>query len=187
MLLSFTISQGLFKFMSMESVILSNHLIFYHPLLLPSIFPSIRVFSSESALCIRWPKYWSFSFSPSNQYWPCLALHNQATPFPFFLSFRALPILRLFLFLMHHCPEQCIHLGTLPDLGPCIQRNRLWTFYWCICGQHRHASHRSLWAKDGGGQLTVTPGPWSMKAAFGNTAKWRRNYLRMCLVYRGTK
>ena len=57
--------------MFVESVILSNHLIFCHPLLLlPSIFPSIRVFSNESALCIRWPKYWSFSFSisPSNEY-----------------------------------------------------------------------------------------------------------------------
>ena len=57
------------KFMSIESVMSSNHLIFYCPLLfLPSIFPSIRVFSNESALCIRWPKYWSFSFSlsPSN-------------------------------------------------------------------------------------------------------------------------
>ena len=57
--------------MSIESVIPSNHLILYHPLLLPpSIFPSIRVFSSESVLCIRWPKYWRFSFriSPSNEY-----------------------------------------------------------------------------------------------------------------------
>ena len=57
--------------MSIESVIPSNHLILCHPLLLlPSIFPSIRVFSNESFLCIRWPKYWSFSFSirPSNQY-----------------------------------------------------------------------------------------------------------------------
>ena len=57
--------------MSIESVLLSNHLILCHPLLLlPSIFPSIRVFSNESALCIRWPKYWSFSFSisPSNEY-----------------------------------------------------------------------------------------------------------------------
>ena len=55
-----------------ESVILSNHLILCHPLLpLPSVFPSIRVFSNESALCIRWPKYWSFSFSISlsNEYW----------------------------------------------------------------------------------------------------------------------
>ena len=57
--------------MSIESVIPSNHLILCHSLLLlPSIFPSIRVFSSESALCIRWPKYWSFSFSisPSNEH-----------------------------------------------------------------------------------------------------------------------
>ena len=57
--------------MSTESVMASNHLILCHPLLLlPSIFPSIRVFSSESALCIRWPKYWSFSFNirPSNEY-----------------------------------------------------------------------------------------------------------------------
>ena len=56
--------------MSIESVMPYNHLIFCRPLLLPSIFPSIRVFSNESALRIRWPKYWSFSFSisPSNQY-----------------------------------------------------------------------------------------------------------------------
>ena len=69
--LSFTISQCLLKLMSIESVMTSNHLIFCHPLLLlPSIFPSIMVFSNESALCIRWPKYWSFSFSisPSNEY-----------------------------------------------------------------------------------------------------------------------
>ena len=61
----------LLKLMSIESVMPSNHLILCHPLLLPhSIFPSIRVFSSESALHIRWPKYWSFSFSssPSNEY-----------------------------------------------------------------------------------------------------------------------
>ena len=69
--LSFTISQSLLKLMSNESVMPSNHLILCHPLLLlPSIFPSIRVFSYESALCIRWSKYWSFSFniSPSNEY-----------------------------------------------------------------------------------------------------------------------
>ena len=57
--------------MSIESVIPFNHLILCHPLLLlPSIFPSIRVFSTESVFCIRWPKYWSFSFSisPSNEY-----------------------------------------------------------------------------------------------------------------------
>ena len=59
------------KLMSMESVMPSNHLILCHPLLLlPSIFSTIRIFSNESALCIRWPKYWSFSFSisPSNEY-----------------------------------------------------------------------------------------------------------------------
>ena len=69
--LSITNSQSLLKLMSIESVMPSNRLIFCHPLLLtPSIFPSIRVFSNESVLCIRWPKYWSFSFStsPSNKY-----------------------------------------------------------------------------------------------------------------------
>ena len=62
---------SLSKLMSIESVMPSNHLIFYCSLLLlPSIFPSIRGFSNESALCIKWPKYWSFSFSisPSNEY-----------------------------------------------------------------------------------------------------------------------
>ena len=61
--LSFTTSRSLLKLMSIESMMPFNHLILCHPLLLPSIFPSIRVFSSESALHIRWPKYWSFSFS----------------------------------------------------------------------------------------------------------------------------
>ena len=66
-----TNSQGLLKLKSIESVIPFNHLILCHPLcLLPSIFPSIRIFSSESVLCIRWSKYWSFSFniSPSSEY-----------------------------------------------------------------------------------------------------------------------
>ena len=69
--LSIDNSQSLLKLMSIESVIPSNHLILCHPLLLPpSIFPSIRVFSNESVLRIRWPKYWSFSLniSPSNEY-----------------------------------------------------------------------------------------------------------------------
>ena len=69
--LSFIISWSLLKLMFVESVMPSNHLILYHPLLLlPSIFPSIRVFSSEPALHIRWPKDWSFKFSisPSNDY-----------------------------------------------------------------------------------------------------------------------
>ena len=68
--LSITNSRSLLKLMSIESVMPSNHLILCHLLLLPSIFPSISVFSNESALCIRWPEYWSFSFStsPSNEY-----------------------------------------------------------------------------------------------------------------------
>ena len=69
--LSITNSRSLLRLMSIELVMPSNHLIFCHPLLLlPPIFPSIRVFSNESVLCIRWPKYWSFSFniSPSNEH-----------------------------------------------------------------------------------------------------------------------
>ena len=69
--LSITSSQSLLKFMSVALVMPSNHLILCRPrLLLPSIFPSIRVFSNKSAVCIRWPKYWNFSFniSPSNEY-----------------------------------------------------------------------------------------------------------------------
>ena len=69
--LSITNAWSLFKLMSIKSVMPSNHLILCRPLLfLPSVFPSIRVFPNESVLCIRWPKYWSFSFSisPSNEY-----------------------------------------------------------------------------------------------------------------------
>ena len=67
--LSFTVSQILLKLMSVESVMPSNHIILCCPLLLlPSIFPCVRVFSNESALCFRWPKYWSFSISPTNEY-----------------------------------------------------------------------------------------------------------------------
>ena len=67
--LSITNSQSLLKFMSIESVMSSNHLVLCHPLLLlPSIFSSIGVFSNESVLHIRWPKYWSFSISPSSEY-----------------------------------------------------------------------------------------------------------------------
>ena len=69
--LSFTTSWSLLKLISIESEMPSNHLILCHPLLLlPSIFPRIRVFSNASVLCISWPKYWSFSFSisPSNEY-----------------------------------------------------------------------------------------------------------------------
>ena len=68
--LTITKSWSLLKLMSIQSVMPSNHLILCHPLLLPSIFPSIRVFSNESTLHVRWPKYWSFNFniSPSNEH-----------------------------------------------------------------------------------------------------------------------
>ena len=74
--LSFTISLSLLRLMSIESVMPSNHLILCCPLLLPSIFPSIRVFSSEPILCIRWPKYWSFyvSISSSKEYSELISL-----------------------------------------------------------------------------------------------------------------
>ena len=74
--LSITNSRSLLKLMPIESVMPSNHLILCHPLLLPpSIFPSIRVFSNELVLRIRWPQYWSFNFSisPSNEYWGLIA------------------------------------------------------------------------------------------------------------------
>ena len=74
--LSFTISQSLFKFMSIEPMMPSNHLNLCHTIFLPSIFPSIRIFSNGSALPIRWPKYWSFSFSisHSNKYLGLISL-----------------------------------------------------------------------------------------------------------------
>ena len=86
--LSFTISWHLLRLISIESVMPSNHFILCHPLLLlPSIFPSITVFSNESALCIRWPKCWSFSFgiSPSYEYIKMnkTFFFNNALPFYF--------------------------------------------------------------------------------------------------------
>ena len=68
--LSLTISWSLFKLKSIEFMMTSNHLTLFHPVFLPSVFPSIRVISNELVLHIRWPKYWSFSFSvsPSNEY-----------------------------------------------------------------------------------------------------------------------
>ena len=77
--MSSTVSLSLLRFMSVESVMLSNHLILYCLLLLlPSVFPSIRVFFCESALCIRWPKYWGFSFSirPSNEHSGLISLRT---------------------------------------------------------------------------------------------------------------
>ena len=67
--LSFTVSRSLLEVVSIESMMPSSHLILCHPLLLlPSIFPSIRIFSNKLTLRIRWPEYWSFSISPSNEY-----------------------------------------------------------------------------------------------------------------------
>ena len=80
--LSITNSQSLLKLMSIELVMPSNHLFLYRPLLLlPSVFPSIRVFSNESVFHIRWPKYWSFSFSisPSNEYTGLISSGNEST------------------------------------------------------------------------------------------------------------
>ena len=101
--LSITNSQSLLKLMSIESVMPFNHLILYHPLLPPSIFPSIRVFSSESVLCIRWPKYWSFSFniSPSNEH---------SGPISFRMDWLDLPAVQgtLKSLLQHHSSEASI-------------------------------------------------------------------------------
>ena len=92
--LSFTNSRSLLKLMSIESVMPSNHLILCHPLLLqPSIIPSIRVFSNESALRMRWPKYWSFSFSisPSNEYSGLISFRID-----WFVSLQSKRLLRVF-------------------------------------------------------------------------------------------
>ena len=99
--LSITNSQSLLKLTCIKSVTPSNHLVLCRPfLLLPSIFPSIRVFSNESALCIRWPKYWCFSFSvsPSNEYsglisfridWFDLLAVQESSPTPQFKSINS--------------------------------------------------------------------------------------------------
>ena len=108
--LSITNSQSLFKFMSIELVMPSNHLILCHPLLLlPLVFPSIRVFSNESVLCIRWPKYWSIrlNISPSNEYSglisfrisPCCPRDSQESSTRQFKSINS-SVLRL-------CPNCC--------------------------------------------------------------------------------
>ena len=100
--------------MSIQSVMPSNHLILCHPLLLPSIFPSIRVFSNESVLCIRWPNYWSLSFSisPSNEYsglisfrmdWLDLLARDsqESSPTPQFKSINSLTLSFLYSQLSH--------------------------------------------------------------------------------------
>ena len=137
--LSFTVSQSLIKFMSIESVMASNHLTLCHPLLLlPSIFPSMRIFSSELALLIRWPKYWNFSFSisPSNEYSGLISFRIHCFHF---LLFK-----RLSRNLQHHnlkpsillCPVffmfQVAHPSWL------LEKSYLWLYRpllvkWCLC------------------------------------------------------
>ena len=103
--LSITNSRSLLKLLSIESVMPSNHLILYCPLLLlPSIFPSIRVFPNESALCIRWPKYWSFSFSisPSNEYSGLISFRINWVDF--------LAVQGTLTSLLHHCSSKALIL-----------------------------------------------------------------------------
>ena len=115
--LSITNSQSLLKLMSIKSVMPSNHLILCCPLpLLTSIFPSIRVFSNESVLCIRWPKYWSFSF------------HHSASPFPYM---KVNPLAELiFTTLFQKCVlgvlerHMCTHTHTHTHIEPyCLWLN----------------------------------------------------------------
>ena len=101
--LSFTISQSLLKFMSIESVMPSSHFTL-SPLLLPSIFPSIKIFSSESLLCSRWPKYWSFSISPSNE---CSELISFRIDWFNFLAVQG----TLKGLLQHHCSKASVLQG----------------------------------------------------------------------------
>ena len=99
--LSFTISRRLLKLMSIESVMPSNHLILFRPLLLlTSISPSIRVFSNESALYIKWPKYWSFSISPSNEYSGLISFRTD--------GFDLLAVQRTLKSLQHHSSKASI-------------------------------------------------------------------------------
>ena len=129
--LSITNSQSLLKLMSIKSVMPSNHLLLCHPLfLLPSIFPSIRVFSNESVLRIRWPKYWCFSISPSNEHqelisfrMDCLDLLSVQGTFKCLLQHHSskASILRRSAF----CTVQLSHLYTTS--GKTIALTR-WTF-----------------------------------------------------------
>ena len=104
------------KLMSIELVMPSNHLILCHPLLLPSIFPSIRVFSSESVLLIRWPKYWSFSFSisPSDEYSGLISFRND--------WFDLLAVQRTIKSLLQHHSSKGINSSMLSFLyGPILK------------------------------------------------------------------
>ena len=136
---SLSITWSLLRLMSIESVMPSNHLILCHPLLPPSIFPSIRVFSNELVLCIRWPKYWSFSFSisPSNEYsglisfrmdWlDLLAVQGtlKPSPTPQFKSINSLVLRFLYsptLISVHdYCPEAGMVINKPSRLASCCE------------------------------------------------------------------
>ena len=136
--LSFSISLSLLKLMSIESVMPSNHLILCHPpLLLLPIFPSIRVFSSESALHIRWPKYWSFIISPSSEYpgliffridwFDLLAVQGTLKSLLQYHNSKAS--------VLWHLPFFMIHLSHLTWL---LEKSWLWLYgpllaKWCLC------------------------------------------------------
>ena len=135
----FTIPQSLLKLMSIELVMLCNHLILCCPLLLPSIFPSIRVFSNESVLCIRWAKYWSFSFSnsPSNEYSRLISfrinwfdlLAVQGTLQESSLA----PVWKNQFFGAQLSLWSNSHIHTQLLEKPKLQQYGLWLAKWCLC------------------------------------------------------
>ena len=136
--LSITNSQSLLKLMSIGSVIPSNHLILCHLLLLPpSIFPSIRVFSNESALRIRWPKYWSFSFSisPSNEYSGLIS---------FRIDWLDLLVVQgtLKSLLQHHSSKASIQCKIIPNIYPHVL---IFQFLTTICYSQLPTNPHFLW------------------------------------------
>ena len=120
--LSSTLSWSLLKFMPTESMMPSSHLVLCRPLLLPSIFSSIRVFSNESALSIRWPKYWSFSFSisPSNEYSGLIFFSFFFFPLYLFFNWRINALQNFVAFCESSTRISCIytHVPSLPNLLP---------------------------------------------------------------------
>ena len=144
-----TNSQSLLKLMSIESVIPSNHLFLYCPLLLlPSIFPSIRVFSSESVLCIRWPKYWSFSFSssPSNEYSGLIAFRMD------WLDLLAVQG-TLKSLLQHHSSEASVLQRWTVDPGELW----FWNFLGILGGEGPSVPLGYAWVLDDQRLITTTP------------------------------
>ena len=136
--LSFIISQSFLKLMSIVSVMPSNHLILCHPfLLLLSIFPSIRVFSNEFILCIRWPKYWNFRISPSSEYSELISFRTD--------WFDRLAVQRTFNSLVQHHSSKHQFFSIQPSLWfnshnqtQLLEKSKLWLYgilsaNWCPC------------------------------------------------------